>query len=174
MSQQSSLKLVPPPENAAQHVSRIAATFEAEIKRVAAEAGQPIAEIMRGLSGLSGISENHLYNYRNGKTDIPASLIRVFCSMFKSNALADVVRVDEIEFEIEDGLDLAKLCNSHVRSMLEGGQDFIDVFEDGRVTGHEERKLELTVARIQRDSNRLLEFARHSRRRINNPGPVAA
>lgn len=155
--------------------SPLALTFEAEIKRIVAESGSDVANVMTNLSEITGISESQLYNYRSGKTDMPGSLIRVFCSVFKSNVLADVVRCDELEFELEGELDIAQLCNRNVRSMLEGGQDFIDVFADGRVTGHEEMKLARTTAKITRDANRLLEFARSCRRRSQNrPGPMAA
>lgn len=176
MSLEKTLKLVPEPEKPAPHLSILAHTFEAEIKRVVDESGSDVAGVMRRLSEVSGISENHLYNYRSGKTDIPGSHIRTFCSIFRSNALAEVVRVDEIEFEVEGELDFAQICNSHVRSMLEGGQDFLDVFADGRVDGHEEIKLARTSAKINRDSYRLFEIARSIRRRqtASNPGPMAA
>ena len=176
MSIKSKLSLVAGPEKPAAHQSQLAMTFEAEIKRVSGESGASIADVMRELASVSGVSENHLYNYRSGKTDIPGSLIRVFGSIFRSNALASVLMVDEIEFEDDDAYDIARMCNSHVRSMLEGGQVFLDVFKDGRVTGHEEKRLAATTAKIQRDSFRLLEVAQSFRRRRTQaqPGPAAA
>jgi transcriptional regulator with XRE-family HTH domain len=171
------LSLVPVPENPVQHQSLLAQTFEAEIKRTAAEAKCSIAEVMRELANVSGISENHLYNYRSGKTDIPGQTIRAFCTIFKSNALADVVRCDELEFDIDGELDLTQLCSRHVRSMLEAGNDFLDAFADGKIDGHEELKLVHTTARIHRDSFRLLEVAQQIRRRglhHHNPPPPAA
>ncbi len=176
MSIKSKLSLVAGPEKPAAHMSQLALTFEAEIKRIAGEAGVQIADVMRELSNVSGVSENHLYNYRSGRTDIPGSTIKVFCSIFRSNALASVLMIDEIEFEDDDAYDLARMCNRHVRSMLESGEEFLDAFEDGHIDGHEEIKLARTTARIRRDSFRLLEVAQSFRRRRQStaPGPVAA
>jgi len=169
------LRLIDKQKEFPAHLSPLALTFEAEIKRVRIESGCEIADVMRELAAASGVSENHLYNYRNGNTDIPGSLIRVFCSIFKSNALADVTRCDELEFEIEGDIDIAQMCNRQVRSMLDGGNDFLDAFDDGRIDGHEEIKLAHSAARIRRDSYRLLEYAQRSRRRsLGNTPPVAA
>lgn len=157
------------------HRSRLALAFETEIKRIAAENSSDIADVMRELSDAVGISESQLYNYRSGRTDIPGSTIRLFCSIFKSNALSDVTRCDEIELELASGLDVAQMCNRHVRSMLEGGEHFIDAFADGRIDGHEEIKLEKAVAQIHQRSFRLLETARGMRRQSrNNTPPIAA
>lgn len=169
-----SLKLIKTrPEIA--HRTRLALAFETEIKRLVAESGSDVATVMRELSNAVGICESHLYNYRSGRTDIPGSSIRLFCTVFKSNALSDVTRCDEIEFEVESGLDLAQMCNRHVRSMLDGSSEFIEAFADGRIDGHEEIKLEKAVAQIQQRSFRLLETARGMRPKSrNNPPPMAA
>ena len=82
----SKLSLVNKAKDYPARLSPLALTFEAEIKRIAAAANRNLADVMRELSKASGVTENHLYNYRNGKTDIPGSLIRIFCSMFSSCA----------------------------------------------------------------------------------------
>lgn len=162
------------PEPEIAHRTRLALAFETEIKRIVAESDSDVATVMHELSKAIGISESQLYNYRSGRTDIPGSSIRLFCTIFKSNALSDVTRCDEIDFDYDTGLDIAQLCNKHVRAMLEAGQDFLDVFEDGKVTGHEEIKLEKAAAVIQQRSYRLVETGRGLRRRSLNNTPLSA
>lgn len=147
--------------------SLIALTFDAEIKRIAKEKGREIGEIMTKLAGFTGLDERQLYNYRSGKSDIPALLIPVFCKQFESNALAMAVlsMCDATHTPEADGFDLARFCGRAVREMLEGGEDFLNAFEDGRITGHEVAKLKNTRARIIRSANRLLEVAQNARGR---------
>lgn len=158
------LKLVGKPSG--EH-SPVALTFDAEIKRLAAEKGKQIGEMMTKLAEFTGLDERHLYNYRSGKTDIPSLLIPVFCKQFESNALAmSVVSMCETDdFDERDSYDLAKLCTGTIRAMLKGGEEFIDAFDDGRIDGHELIKLKNTRARIVRDANRLVEVATHAHER---------
>lgn len=171
----SKLKLINPPAYEA-HQSALALTFEAEIKRISNESGAEMSTVMEELSNASGISQSQIYNYRIGKCDIPGSLIRIFCAIFKSNALSDVTRCEDIEFELDGDFDLAQMCNRHVRQMLECGQAIMEAAEDGHFDGHEVMKVERKTAELNRTSFQLVEYARHSRRRIigNNTPPLAA
>jgi hypothetical protein len=154
--------------------SPIALTFEAEIKRIAAEKGLEIGRVMEKLSGFTGISTTHLYNYRTGKTPIPADLIPVFCRQFESKALAMTLLAlcDEPDGEHED-MDLTKFCSRSTREMLAFGEEFLEAFDDGRIDGHEEMKLRSTHAKIIRNANRKLELVVSARRRSRN-APAAA
>lgn len=112
-------------------------TFDGEIKRIAEERGETIAEASKKLSKLSGIGERQIYNYRVGKTDIPSGLIPVFCIQFGSNALAkSILGQCGQSAEIED-FDLVKLANRSAQDALGVHQHFLSVFEDGKVTGFE-------------------------------------
>jgi|CXWL01.1.fsa_nt_gi hypothetical protein len=167
----ANLQLVPP------QLSPVATTFEAEIKRYAAETGLEIREVMRKLSEFSGISENHLYNYRNGKTDIPLMLIPVFCRQFNSNALAMAI-VDMcdamVEIEERNGLDLTMLCSHSVRDMLRVGEVFQDITSDGHIDGHEEIRFAGEVAKLGIHKNRMFETVKFMRRRRQNDNAPAA
>ena len=58
--------------------------------------------------------------------------------------------------------------------MLQFGDQFMEVFDDGKVDGHEEMKLSHTHAKILRGANRLMEVARAARRRKSGSSPAAA
>lgn len=147
--------------------SLVALTFDAEIKRIAIEKGREIGEIMAKLAGFTGLDERQLYNYRSGRSDIPALLIPIFCRQFESNALAMAVlsMCDAEHTPPADGFDIARFCSESVKEMLECGTDFLNAFEDGRITGHEVAKLKNTRAKIIRSANRLLEAAQTARGR---------
>lgn len=157
-------------------LSPVALTFEAEIKRAAAEKGLPIERVMAKLAAFTGLSESQLYNYRTGKTGIPADLIPELCRQFHSRALAMAVlnACDDVEDDHEDAFDLTRFCSRTVRDMLAGGEEFLDAFDDGHIDGHELTNLSQRAARISRDSYRLLEVARSARRRNQTIAPAAA
>jgi len=166
------LKIAKPPR-----LSPLAFTFDSEIKRMAEENGLEIREVMSKLAGFTGLCDNHLYNYRTGKTSIPAEQIPEFCRQFQSNALvmALVGMCGETEIVELDQFDLARACSSTVRSMLKGGDVLMEVCEDGKIDGYEEIRISKEAATINAHSNRLLEFARATRRRNNQPtAPMAA
>lgn len=147
--------------------SPIALTFEAEIKRIAAEKGLEIGKVMEKLSGFTGISTTHLYNYRTGKTPIPADLIPVLCKQFHSRALAMtlIAMCDETPEDDHDGLELTQFCSRSTREMLSFGEEFLAAFDDGKIDGHEEMRLRNSHAKIIRNANRKLELVVSARRR---------
>lgn len=161
-------------ENAAR-LSPIALTFEAEIKRAAAEKGLEISAVMEKLSGFTRISVSQLYNYRTGRTSIPSDVIPILCRQFNSNALAMAVvtMCDTVEPDDHDGFDLARFCSQSVRDMLQFGDEFMEAFEDGKIDGHEETRLNHAAAKIIRGTHRKLELVRSARRRSGN-APAAA
>lgn len=161
------LKLVDKAAEYPARLSPVALTFEAEIKRIAADAEVSIDEVMRRLSKFSGIGTSQLYNYRAGKTSIPVDHIPIFCRQFHSNALAMSILTmcEATEIEHQDDFDLTRFCSSSVRDMLQLGDQFMEAFEDGRIDGHEETKLNGTAARIIRSTHRSLEIVRAARNR---------
>lgn len=165
------LKLVEKQKEYPARLSPVALTFEAEIKRLAMETKSEIKEVMSDLAKASGLSESQLYNYRSGKTPIPADLIPELCRQFHSKALAMAVlnACDDVVDDHSEPLDLTRFCSSTVRDMLAGGEEFMDAFDDGRVDGHELTRLSHRAAKISRDSYRLLEVARAARHRSIAP-----
>lgn len=149
--------------------SLVALTLENEITRIASEKGLEIGTVTKRLSLAVGVGERHIYDYRSGKTDIPAMLIPKFCREFGSNALAMSVLTicTDTEFDERDPFDLGRFASQSVRNVLKGGDDFLEAFDDGRIDGYELAKLKRSTARIIRDANRLLEVAtvEHQRRR---------
>ena len=147
--------------------SPLALTFEAEVKRYSIEQDVPVAEIMERLAMHTGLTTGQLYNYRSGKTDIPASLIPEFCRQFKSASLAmTLIGLCEIEnFEVGDAMDLAAFCARMVINLLEGGKAFMEITEDGKVDGHELIRMKNVAAKITRDVNRSVEITEQMRRR---------
>lgn len=170
------LNLVGKPEKLPAHLSTVALTFEAEIKRMAAEKRLSIEKVMRKLAEFSGVSEGHLYNYRSGKTDIPSMLIPVFCEQFGSKALvmALVDVCDRMAVEDCEPLDLTRLCSEAVRANLQHGVAFMDAAEDGHIDGHELIDLNHRTAQIRRNTFRLLETAQRMRHRRQTDAPAAA
>lgn len=141
--------------------SPLALTLSAEIKRMSIEKALSIGEIIEKLSGFTGVSERHIYDYRSGKTDIPALLIPVFCKQFESNALAMALvgLCDTHDFEGRDALDLIQFCSQTLGDMLKGGQVFNEVVADGRVDGHELLEVKNVGAAIVRNAHRMIEIA---------------
>lgn len=148
-------------------LSPVAMTFEAEIKRTAIEKGLEIGEVIAKLAKLADVAERQLYNYRSGKTDIPAMLIPQFCKQFGSNALAMaiVTMCNGTEFEERDAFDLAKFASQSVQDTLKGHDEFLDAFDDGTIDGHELAKLSHSTAKIIRNAHRLNEIARRAHER---------
>jgi hypothetical protein len=161
------LKLVDGKSRSAMH-SPIALTFEAEVKRMAAEKGLSMEQTMSKLAGFTGLDERQLYNYRSGKCDIPCLLIPVFCKQFESNALAMALigMCDDANFDADDAFDLARFCAGIVQDMLKGGVAFMDMLEDNRLDGREIVRIKNVRAKLVRDINRLVEVAvtAHERR----------
>lgn len=149
--------------------SPVALTLENEIIRIALEKGLEIGVVTARLSNAVGVSERHIYDYRNGKTDIPSMLIPKFCREFGSNALAMsvVTLCNETEFDERDAFDLGRFASQSIRNVLQSGDDFLEAFDDGVIDGFELSKLSRSTARIIRDANRLLEVAQveYQRRR---------
>ncbi|HQU82970.1 MAG TPA: hypothetical protein PKY59_07600 [Pyrinomonadaceae bacterium] len=141
--------------------SPVALTFDAEIKRMAVEKGLETGKVIEILSEKAGIVERHIYHYREGKTDIPAMLIPVFCREFGSNALAmSIVALCKTdEFEDADLFDLGRFASGTVRNCLRYGDEFLETFDDGVIDGFEIAKLSRSSAKIIRDAHRLLEIA---------------
>lgn len=130
-------------------------TLENEIKRIAAEREESIEETINKLSHLSGITVRQIYNYRNGKTDIPSGLIPVFCRQFGSNALAmAILKQCEPTPEIED-FDLVKLANKSARQTLKAHDRFLEAFEDGKIDGFEINELKKATAGAVANFHRL-------------------
>lgn len=140
--------------------------FEAEIKRLAAQREEPIADLIRNLARLSEVSERHIYNYRSGKTEIPITAIQCFCEQFNSLALGLAwLSTFKVESDELDLIDLSRLASRAVRNILGAGDLFLEAFEDHKVDGYEMNKLELAGAMIHRDTRQLVEIARDAHRR---------
>jgi predicted DNA-binding ribbon-helix-helix protein len=147
--------------------SQLSLTFEAEIKRIAEEKQIPVGRLISELTEGTGITERQIYNYRSGRTDLPASLIPIFCKRFGSNALAMrlVEACIEIEYDEMDLFDLGRFASRSVQDVLRGHDDFIDAFDDGIIDGHELSKLSLTSQKMIRNAIRLKEIADNAYRR---------
>lgn len=142
--------------------------FEAEMKRLADERGEPMGDVTAKLAEMSGVGERQIYNYRTGKTEIAPEQIKIFCQQFNSFALGCAwFSTFGIEQDVCDEFDLSRFANRMTRNMLTGGDKFLAAFDDGRIDGHELNELELVSAKIQRDARRLTEVARdaYNRRR---------
>lgn len=142
-------------------------TFENEIKRIAEERQETIAETSKKLSKLSGVGERQIYNYRVGKTDIPAGLIPIFCKQFGSNALAmSILKQCEAAEQI-DGFDLVKLVNTSAQNALGVHQHFLKVFEDGKITGFEFNETKIKTAKAVAVFHRLDQIVEDAYNRRN-------
>lgn len=142
--------------------------FEAEIRRIAEDRAETMAQIISKLAEMSGVTERQIYNYRNGKTEIQPEQIRIFCEQFGCIALAMAwISTFAVEQEDFDLYDLSRFASQTVRNVLKTGDKFLEAFEDGRIDGHEMNELELASAQIQRDARRMTEVARdnYNRRR---------
>ncbi len=134
--------------------------FEAEIKRIAKDRGEPMGATTALLSKFTGVSERQIYNYRMGKTPVAPEQIKIFCEQFNSAALAqawistfNVVQTDRELF------DLTRFANKSLRNVLEAGDKFLGAFEDGKIDGHELNELHLAGAAIKRDADQMIEVA---------------
>jgi hypothetical protein len=147
--------------------SPVALTFDAEIKRISVEQDKPIGDVIKLLAERSGISWQQLYNYRSGKTDIPASLIPVLCKQFGSNSLAMAVvgMCEAGDWDPQDAFDLADFVAGTTSEMLGGVRTFIDAARDGQIDGHELLKVKNVTAAIVRNAHRILEVATQMRER---------
>lgn len=143
-------------------------TFENEIKRVAREREEPIAKTIEKLATLSGVGERQIYNYRDGKTDIPSGLIPVFCRQFGSNALAMAI-LGQCEPCAEiDAFDIVQLANESCRKTLEAHNRFLEAFSDGKIDGFEHNELKKATAGAVASFHRLdgIAEADYNRRRV--------
>ena len=121
-------------------------TFESEIKRVAGERDEAIERTVSKLAELSNVGERQIYNYRNGKTDIPSGLIPVFCRHFGSNALAMSVLAQCEPCADMDAFDLVQLANESCRATLTAHNRFLEAFSDGKIDGFEHNELKKATA----------------------------
>lgn len=135
--------------------------FEAEIKRIAENREEPMADVISKLARLSGVSERQIYNYRNGKTELTPEQIKIFCEQFNSIALGmSWLSTFDVEREEQELFDLSRFASRTVRNVLNAGDEFLDAFEDNKIDGYEMNKLELAAAKIHRDTVQLVEVAR--------------
>jgi hypothetical protein len=140
--------------------------FEAEIKRVADEREEPMAEVLKKLSKFSGVGERQIYNYRMGKTELTPELIKIFCEQFNSIALGmSWLSTFDVEHKEHELYDLSRFASSTVCNVLQAGDRFLRAFEDSHIDGHELNELELAGAKIQRDATRMVEIARGAYKR---------
>lgn len=147
--------------------SPLAMTFNNEVKRLSLEKGISMDETVKLLSGECNIGTRHIYNYRTGVTDIPSSLLPVFCRAFGSNALV-MTLVDRCEvgdFEMGDAFDLINFCGQSLTDMMAGAQVFNEAVRDGKVDGHELVEVKNWMARIIRNAYRKIEIATQMRER---------
>lgn len=121
-------------------------TLENEIKRIAKEREESIEQTISNLAELSGIGERQIYNYRNGKTDIPAGLLAVFCNQFGSNALAMTILKQCEPCNEMDGFDVVQLANESCRQTLTAHNLFLEAFADGKIDGFENTRLKKAAA----------------------------
>lgn len=142
-------------------------TLESEIKRIAAERVEPMERVVRKLAEMSGIGERQIYNYRTGKTDIPSSLIPVFCRQFGSNALAMAILQQCRESDEQDCFDLVRLANQSARTTLQAHDKFLEAFDDGHINGFEYNELKKASAGAIANFHRLDQIVEdaYSRRR---------
>ncbi len=137
-------------------------TLECEIKRIAAERGESIDQTIKHLADLSGLSERHIYNYRTGKTDIPAGLTVVFCNHFGSNALAMAIVQQCCQTADCDGFDIVRLANKSARHTLAAHERFLEAFDDGVIDGFELNELKKQTAAGVANFHRLEQVAENA------------
>lgn len=145
-------------------------TFENEIKRIATEREEPINQTINTLSKMSGVTVRHIYNYRNGKTDIPSGLIPIFCKQFNSNALAMSILTQCETTEEFEGFDLVKLVNKSGQYALGVHGHFLEIFEDDKVTGYElneSKRLTAGAIAVFHRLDQIVEDA-YNRNRVNS------
>lgn len=142
-------------------------TLECEIKRIAAERDESIDRTIKNLAGLSGVSERQIYNYRNGKTDIPSGLVAVFCNQFGSNALAMAILKQCCRTEDCEDFDIVRLANRSARHTLSAHERFLEAFDDGTIDGFELNELKKQTAAGVSNFHRLEQVAEdaYNRRR---------
>lgn len=142
-------------------------TLECEIKRIAGERGESIDQTIKNLADLSGVSERQIYNYRSGKTDIPAGLIPIFCNQFKSNALAMAILRQCCATDDCDGFDIVRLANQSARHTLAAHERFLEAFDDDIIDGFELNELKRQTAAGVANFHRLEQVAEdaYNRRR---------
>lgn len=135
--------------------------FEAEIKRLAEEREEPIAQLISDLAKLSGVGERQIYNYRSGKSEIPITAIQGFCEQFDSLGLglAWLSTFSVGSDGIEELFDLSRLASRTIRNVLTAGDLFLEAFEDQKIDGFEIEKLKHAGARIHRDTRMLTQVA---------------
>lgn len=121
-------------------------TLENEIIRVAKEKQIPVADVLSHLAKFSQITERQIYNYRAGKTDIPSSLVPVFCNYFQSKALAMSILIQCNDKEEIDNFEIVKIANDSCRQTLNFHNKFLEAFEDGTIDGYEYIELKKSTA----------------------------
>lgn len=145
--------------------SATALTFDTELKRIAAEREESLNETIEKLAGLVGVSTRQIYNYRSGKSEIPAEFIKIFSEQFGSQALGlawiSTFEITSETFEIDE-FDLSRLANRVTRETLAVGDKFLAAFDDGKITGFELEELKRGKCAAVASFNRLEEVAEKS------------
>jgi len=129
---------------------KMARTLDQEFVRVAKLEDRPLAELVGQVAQDTGYSTRQLYNFREGRTELPASLLPYLCARFGSGALVDLLLAECTPqvIEVPELFDLARLTSGAVKDTLKHYERYLDAFESNGVDAGELEELEQSGERV--------------------------
>src|SRR5262249_9661699 len=129
---------------------RLAKLLDREFVRVAKEEDLSLSDLVGQVAQETAYSSRQIYNFREGRTELPASLVPYFCSRFKSRALIDLLSDDcePLSVEVPELFDLARLTSGAVRETLKHYERYLDAFESNGIDARELEELEESGERV--------------------------
>jgi hypothetical protein len=117
----------------------LAQTLTEEFKRVAGAEDIKLEDLTQEVASATNYTTRQIYNFRTGKWPLPSELIPYFCMRFKSRTLLNslIAICDRAPVDVPETYDIAKLSLDAVRSTLKHYDNFLQAFDDRKITKQE-------------------------------------
>jgi hypothetical protein len=152
----------------------LARVLDGEFLRIAGEEDVKLSALVGEVAQATGYSERQIYNFREGRSDLPSALIPFFCERFKSRALIDALSDSDFNVEVPEMYDLTRLTSRAVRDILQHYERYLDAFESDGIDRAELAELEISGDAVVRTVRQFLAIAeadcerRHGRKESLN------
>ncbi|MCP9496260.1 MAG: hypothetical protein MSG64_17590 [Pyrinomonadaceae bacterium MAG19_C2-C3] len=131
--------------------STVARALDDEFQRTAKAEGIALDELVAQIATLLNCRARQIYNYRCGKTPLPAESVPVLCRRFRSQALLfALVSLCDEQVDAPDDFDLVRLVSQQARKHLSHHERMLEAFEDGVISSAELSELENSKDRLIR------------------------